>query len=196
MHKYKGAIIAHIGPMFGGKTSALMADVRKMNIAGYNTCIFKPRKDKRYSNTDVVNHNNEKTSAINIDTFYDIVDYIEAHPILNINVVAIDEVQFVNIYMDKHMDATSFIKWVINNKKTLIVSGLDLDSDLEPFSITRDILPYATHIFKHKAVCTKCGNDATTSFCKVKKDTKELIGGKELYTPLCLTCYIRERGRY
>ena len=32
MHKYKGAIIAHVGPMFGGKTSGLLADVRKMKI--------------------------------------------------------------------------------------------------------------------------------------------------------------------
>ena len=35
MHKYNRAIVAHIGPMFGGKTSGLLADVRKMRIAGY-----------------------------------------------------------------------------------------------------------------------------------------------------------------
>lgn len=209
MHKYKGAIIAHIGPMFGGKTSALLSDVRKMNIARYTVGLFKPTKDSRYSNSDVVNHDGEKLSCINAHCFGDIIDYLENHKALNIDVVAIDEIQFfewrskevndqfkngeirASEWLDSAVTITDFIDYIIKNKLTLIVSGLELDSSLKPFKNTEKLLPYATHIFKHKAVCVCCGNDATTSYCKVNKITQEQIGGKEMYEPRCLQCYLK-----
>ena len=184
MHKYRGAIIAHIGPMFGGKTSALLSDVRKMNIAKYNVALFKPTKDIRYSDDAVVNHDGARMEAIRLSTFAEIVAYTNAHP--EINVIAIDEFQFIkgDVFSVSH-----FIGHIIDTGVTLIISGLDLDSDLVPFNNTKEILPYATHIFKHKAVCVCCGNDATTSFCKVEKTSKELIGDKDIYEPRCLACY-------
>ena len=94
MHKYKGAIIAHVGPMFGGKTSGLLADVRKMRIAKYKVGLFKPAKDDRYSNNDVVNHDGESIEAINIKSLKDIIDdnYIDIY-----DVIAIDEFQFLEL---------------------------------------------------------------------------------------------------
>ena len=188
MHKYKGAIIAHVGPMFGGKTSGLLADVRKMRIAGYKVGLFKPSKDDRYSANDVVNHDGESISAINIKSLKDIIDesYIDKY-----DVIAIDEFQFLEL---PHYDYVYvFINYLISTGKTLIISGLDLDSELYPFKNVKDILPYATHIFKHKAVCVDCGNDATTSYCLVEKEGQELIGADEVYTPLCIHCYNKRK---
>ena len=205
MHKYKGAIIAHIGPMFGGKTSGWASEVRKMQIAKYKVAAFKPLSDNRYSEDFIVSHDGFKTKAINVITFADIVRYLEQHK--NINVVAIDEFQFISTYeksrekefLDKKISTldflenkftvNDFIKWIIDNNKTLIISGLDLDSEMKPFDNIKELLPYATHIFKHKAVCVKCGNDATLTYCKIKKDQKELIGGSEIYEPRCLKCW-------
>ena len=209
MHKYKGALIAHIGPMFGGKTSGWASDVRKMQIAKYKVAAFKPFKDSRYSEEYVVTHDGLKVKAINVKTFIDIVRYLENHR--DINVVAIDEFQFISTFeksrekefLDKKISAidflenkftvNDFIKWIIKSNKTLIISGLDLDSDLEPFDNVKEFLPFATHIIKHKAVCVQCGADATTSFCKVHKDTQELIGGQESYEPRCLKCFMKEK---
>ena len=210
MHKYKGAIVAHIGPMFGGKTSGLLADVRKMTIAKYNVALFKPKKDDRYAENKVVNHDGESINAINIVTFQDIIDYVESNP--NTNVVAIDEFQFIkNCYDNHHKDfiagkinaskwkdgilnVDEFVKWIMRNQKALIISGLDLDSELKPFSNTKDILPYATHIFKHKAVCVDCGSDATTSYCTINKNSQELVGGHDIYIPLCIHCYNKRKN--
>lgn len=190
MHRYKGQIIAHIGPMFGGKTSGLLADVRKMRIAGYNVALFKPEQDNRYSNNEVVNHDGEKIEAINVKTAYDILKYVEEHP--DVNVIAIDEFQFLKgSSLTSAGIITALTELVYRFKKTLIISGLDLDSDLKPFDNVKELLPFATHIFKHKAVCVKCGNDATTSFCKVEKDSQEKIGGKDIYEPRCLSCYFK-----
>lgn len=188
MHKYKGAIIAHVGPMFGGKTSGLLADVRKMRIAKYNVGLFKPAKDDRYSNNDVVNHDGESIEAINIKSLKDIIDnnYID-----NYDVIAIDEFQFLEL---PHYDYVYvFVNYMISKGKTLIISGLDLDSELYPFKNVKDILPFATHIFKHKAVCIDCGNDATTSYCTVKKEGQELIGADDKYVPLCIHCYSKRK---
>lgn len=188
MHKYKGAIIAHVGPMFGGKTSGLLADVRKMQIAKYKVGLFKPTKDDRYSENKVVNHDGESLLAINITSLKDIIDegYIDKY-----DVIAIDEFQFLEL---PHYDYIYvFINYIITNKKTLIISGLDLDSELYPFKNIKDILPFATHIFKHKAVCVDCGNEATTSYCTVEKKGQELIGADDKYVPLCVHCYNKRK---
>lgn len=188
MHKYKGAIIAHVGPMFGGKTSGLLADVRKMQIAKYKVGLFKPTKDDRYSENKVVNHDGESLLAINITSLKDIIDegYIDKY-----DVIAIDEFQFLEL---PHYDYIYvFINYIITNKKTLIISGLDLDSELYPFKNIKDILPFATHIFKHKAVCVDCGNEATTSYCTVEKKGQELIGADDKYVPLCIHCYNKRK---
>lgn len=188
MHKYKGAIIAHVGPMFGGKTSGLLSDVRKMTIAGYKVGLFKPLKDNRYSNNNVVNHDGESLTAINIKSLKDIITnkYIDIY-----DVIAIDEFQFLDMPHNNYIYV--FINYLINTGKTLIVSGLDLDSELYPFNNIKDILPYATHIFKHKAVCVDCGNDATTSYCLIAKNSQELIGADESYIPLCIHCYNKRK---
>lgn len=208
MHKYKGAIIAHIGPMFGGKTSGWASDVRKMQIAKFKVVAFKPLKDDRYSNEYVVTHDGLKIKAINVKTFIDIVRYLEKHK--DINVVAIDEFQFINSieesrtekllageidtidFLTNQFTVNDFIKWIINNNKTLIISGLDLDSDMIPFDNIKELLPYATHIFKHKAVCVDCGSDATITHCKIKKEERTTIGGSEIYEPKCLNCWRKD----
>lgn len=186
MHKYKGAIIAHVGPMFGGKTSGLLSDVRKMKIAKYKVGLFKPYKDERYSKDEVVNHDGESLTAIKVKSLKDIVDYIDMY-----DVIAIDEFQFLEL---PHYDYIYvFVNFLIYKGKTLIISGLDLDSELYPFKNVKDLLPYATHIFKHKAVCVDCGNDATTSYCLVEKTEQELIGADEKYVPLCIHCYNKRK---
>lgn len=186
MHKYRGSLIMEIGPMFGGKTSALLANVRKMKIAGYKIFLFKIKKDDRYSVHEIVTHDGDKISAINIETLDDIEDYLQIYT--DINVIAIDEIQFLNT---NKQELTSFVLGCLKKGVTVIASGLDLDSDLVPFEHVETLLPYSQYINKHKAVCVKCGNDATTSYCKVEKSTKELLGGQETYEPRCLQCYFK-----
>lgn len=187
MHQYKRAIIAHIGPMFGGKTSGLLADIRKMRIAKYHVALFKPIMDDRYSNDEVVNHDGEKIKANNVYDFYSIYLYAREHK--DVNVIAIDEFQFLDT---KKMSVKEFVNFIIKNGLTLLFSGLDLDSDLQPFDNVKEILPYSTYIFKHKAVCVCCGNDAIVSFCKINKDGQNLVGGSDTYEPRCLKCYLKD----
>lgn len=184
MHNLKGAIIGHVGPMFGGKTSALLTDVRKMRIAGYKVALFKPAMDNRYAEEKVVNHNGESIKAININSFDDIVDYVFENE--DVQVIAIDEIQFLKV---NKVSLTSFIFRMIEDEKTVIFAGLDLDSEMDPFYNVKELMPYCTHLEKHRAVCVKCGAEATTSYCTIEKSTTELIGGKDIYEPRCLRCY-------
>ena len=88
--------------MFGGKTSGLLADVRKMRIAGYNVALFKPAKDNRYSEDKIVNHDGESIDAINVICYKDIMDHINENP--HIDVIAIDEFQFIKSYKNPNKD--------------------------------------------------------------------------------------------
>lgn len=187
MQQYKSAIIAHIGPMFGGKTSGLLSDVRKLRIAECNVAVFKPFQDTRDSIDEVVSHDGLKTKAINVKGIDDILVYINTHP--EIDAIAVNEFQMINSIVDPKVIIKALVTVVLNRQLTFIVSGLVLDSDLNPFENMKELLPYCSDIQMHKAVCKVCHEDATVSYCKIKKDTQELLGGEDIYEPRCYSCF-------
>jgi thymidine kinase len=69
---------------------------------------------------------------------------------------------------------------------TVLISSLQLSSDLKPFEEITKMLPWATKIEICPAVCTICGADAYYTFKKDGKFDGEIeVGGKELYEPRC-----------
>ncbi len=92
MHQYKGKLIIHTGSMFSGKTSSLEKDIKRFAIAGYNTIAFKPSVDTRYTNSEIVTHDNTSLQAVLVDGIDDILEYCKRE---NPNVIAIDEIQFL-----------------------------------------------------------------------------------------------------
>lgn len=187
MQQYKSAIIAHVGPMFGGKTSALLADVRKLKIAESKVALFKPEQDTRDSVDYVVSHDGLKMKAINVKSVQEVINFINTHQ--EFDTIAINEFQMLECALSVEYMIKSLIRKVLINKLTLIISGLVLDSDLEPFDNMKEILPYCSDIYMHKAVCKVCHEDATVSYCKIKKETQELIGGEDIYEPRCYSCF-------
>ena len=73
MHQYKGKLIIHTGSMFSGKTSSLEKDIKRFAIAGYNTIAFKPSVDTRYTNSEIVTHDNTSLQAVLVDSIDDII---------------------------------------------------------------------------------------------------------------------------
>ena len=59
-----GYIEVICGCMFAGKTEELCRRVRRIQYAKKKIIIFKPIIDDRYSNTEVVSHNNTRIKSI------------------------------------------------------------------------------------------------------------------------------------
>ncbi len=71
----------------------------------------------------------------------------------------------------------------------MIVAALDATYQRKPFGRILELIPLAEKVCKLNSICVKCG--AHASFTKRTSDSSavELIGGSELYIPLCRGCF-------
>lgn len=187
MHQYKGKLIIHTGSMFSGKTSSLEKDVKRFNIAGYKTLAFKPTVDTRYSTSDIISHDQTSLEAILVGDIDEIVEYCNDK---NPDVVAIDELQFLNGSVEKIVQG---IKEMLSNEVTVILAGLDIDFTGQAFEVLKELMPISDYLNKHHAVCVKCGTDAWVSHRKTKDRERVVIGASKEYEPLCRKCFLEEK---
>ena len=101
------------------------------------------------------------------------------------DVVAIDEGQFFQDIVEK-------TELFCNLGKIVIVAALDGTFERKPFGRILELIPLAEHVEKLSAVCFSCGKDAI--YTKRMSDCKdiELIGGEEIYKPVCRFCFFKE----
>lgn len=186
MHQYKGKLIVHTGSMFSGKTSSLEKDYKRFNIAGYKTVAFKPSVDTRYTNSEIRTHDNTTLNAVLVNDIFEICKYCNEN---NPDVIAIDEVQFLG---GKIEDIVSAIEKFLKKDVTVVVAGLDMDFTGKAFEIVKELMPIADYLYKHHAVCVKCGTDGWVSHRKTKAQERIVLGALNEYEPLCRKCFLVE----
>ena len=70
-----GTIEVICGPMFAGKSEELLRRINRLVYAKKKFLVFKPSIDNRYSETEVVSHNQHKYKAIALMDPKKILDY-------------------------------------------------------------------------------------------------------------------------
>lgn len=185
LNQKDGWIEVITGPMFAGKTEELLRRVKRLEYAKKHIVVFKPLMDDRFSESEVVSHNNNRTKSVDISFSNQIFDYIDS----NTDVVAIDEVQFLD------SEAVEIIEFLAGKGIRIILSGLDKDFRGEPFSFMPKLLSLAEYVTKLTAICVKCGRPATRTQRIVNGkparyiDPIVLIGAEESYEARCRTCH-------
>ena len=187
MHQYKGKLIVHTGSMFSGKTSSLERDLKRFKIAKYKTIAFKPAIDNRYNKNEIVTHDLTYMNAILVNSIDDIIEYSKE---LKPDVIGIDEIQFLGGSVDKIIEG---INGFLKKNLTVIVAGLDMDFTGKPFEVIKELMPIADYLYKHHAVCVRCGADAWVSNRKSKDKERIKIGASDEYEPLCRMCFLKEK---
>ncbi|MGI6714164.1 MAG: thymidine kinase [Bacilli bacterium] len=183
--KKTGRIEVITGPMFAGKTEELIRRVRRAEFAMENIVVFKPVIDDRYGENEVVSHNNSRTRSVNIRYAKEIYNHIDE----NTNIVAIDEVQFLDD------EALIIIEDLANRGVKVMVSGLDQNFRGEPFSFMPDLLAIADEVLKLTAICVVCHAPATKTQRLVNHqpahftDSLIVVGAKENYEARCRKCH-------
>jgi len=166
------------GSMFSGKTEELIRRVRRANFANQKVVIFKPKTDDRYSVEDVVSHNENAITGIPIEQSWEIMDHIA-----DVKVVAIDEAQFFD------GNLPSVVEKLALRGVRIIIAGLDMDFQGNPFGPMPHLLAVAEYITKVHAICPHCGNLATHSYRLSAEKATVVLGEKDKYEPRCRTCY-------
>ena len=185
LNQKDGWIEVICGPMFAGKTEELLRRVRRLEYAKKNIVVFKPLIDNRFSDGEIVSHDNSRTKSVNITFAKEIFDHIDKET----QVVAIDEIQFLD------SEAVAICEYLASRGIRVIVSGLDKDFRGEPFSFMPRLLSIAEFVTKLTAICVKCGIPATRTQRIVDgkpakyNDPIVLVGAQESYEARCRTCH-------
>lgn len=169
------------GPMFSGKSTELIRRCRTAKLSGKSVLLVKPSIDIRYSENEIVTHDLDKEKCIRLDNLIDIIDYIENN---TIDIIAIDEIQFFT-------NGVIELLKQLSSKFRVIVSGLDMDFEQNPFGDIPTILAISDDIIKLKAICTCCGNNAMYSK-RISQDKQKILIGTSAYQARCAKCFDKE----
>lgn len=175
-----GRIEVVCGSMFSGKTEELIRRMNRAKFAKQKVEIFKPSLDTRYSDVDVVSHDQHSIPSTPIDSSSTIALLSS-----DIDVVGIDEAQFLD---DGVVDVCNDLA---NRGVRVIVAGLDMDFQGKPFGPMPALCAIADEVTKVHAICVKCGALAYISHRLVANDKRVLLGEQMEYEPLCRECYQR-----
>ena len=180
-HIFKGRIEVICGSMFSGKTEELIRRIKKVELADEKYIIFRPKIDSRNPENKIISHAKNEISASIISSPKEILDLS-----VNYSVIGIDEAQFFD------QSIVDVCNVLANKGHRLIVAGLDMDYEGNPFGPMPNLMACAEDVMKVHAVCVETGNPAGYSYRKDSSDDLVLIGEKKEYKPLSREAFVKK----
>lgn len=166
------------GGMFSGKTEELIRRATRAHIAGQEIIIVKPSMDNRYSESEIVSHNESALPSIQVHTADQIILLTSSA-----KVVCIDEAQFFDDRI------VTVVNTLANDGKRVILAGLDMDFEGKPFEPMPQLLAIAEYVTKLHAICAESGIMAHYSQRVVENKDQVLVGEKDVYEPRARHCF-------
>lgn len=164
--------------MFSGKTEELIRRLNRARIARQQVEIFKPVLDARFSETEVVSHDENAILSTPVDSAYQIILMSGAA-----QVIGIDEAQFFGL------ELVEVCRELAESGKRVIVAGLDQDYLGKPFEPIPQLMAIAEYVTKLHAICVVCGSPANHSQRIVENTGRVVVGAGESYEPRCRRCF-------
>ncbi len=180
-----GSLTVITGSMFSGKTEELIRRLRRALYARRRVQVFKHALDTRSELTEISTHNGALHEAVAASTSGELLEMVEQ----TTDVVAIEEAQF----FDKGIVAAC--GHPADSGREVIVAGLDLDFRGRPFGSMPLLLAEADEVVKLRAICARCGRDASRSQRLIDGRPAPasaptiLIGAQESYEARCHHCH-------
>ncbi|KAL0738455.1 hypothetical protein Bca4012_014665 [Brassica carinata] len=184
-----GEIHVVVGPMFSGKTTTLLRRILSERETGKKVAVIKSDKDDRYCAESIVTHDGEKFPCWALPDLSSFKERFGFDAYRNrLDVIGIDEAQFFG-------DLYEFCRQAADEEgKTVIVAGLDGDYLRRRFGSVLDLVPVADTVTKLASRCEVCGKRASFTLRKTEERATELIGGAEVYMPVCRSHYVSGQG--
>jgi thymidine kinase len=178
----KSRIDIIFGPMFAGKSSFLIKQIRLLKILDKKYIVIKPKIDNRYSKTCVVSHDMVQEPCVSLDN----LNNIFKQKLDEIDTIFIDEAQFFSDLVK------NVLKLVEEKHINVFVVGLDGDSNRNKFGEILDLIPYSNTCQKIHSLCKICKDGTPGIFSKrICSDKKQnLIGAEDSYISVCRKHYL------
>lgn len=179
-----------IGPMFAGKSSALLSIVRRHRALGWSVMVITHSCDTRYgSDPQIVNHDQQRCPAIATN---ELMPLLEAPEYLQSRLVVVEESQFFG-------DLVSFVKKAVDeDQKHVVVVGLDGDAQRRPFGHVLELVPHADRVTKLTSLCKWCADGTPAIFTAAISEEavhsaaagEACVGAGDKYVPVCRKHYL------
>lgn len=186
--KSRGYLEVIAGPMFSGKTEELIRQIKRATIAKKRVAVFKHKIDTRYGKAKkVYSHAGISFQSQPISNAKDIPKKLDPKT----EIVAIDEAQWFG------RELVPVIQKLLDRGMHVLVSGLAMTFDREPFPPIPTLMAIADKVTKLSAVCTVCGGDAVYHKRIAKTDIDphiadpSLVGRLESYEARCRRCFTK-----
>ena len=182
MEHAEGYLEIILGPMFSGKTTALIQQYKKYTYIGKRVVVINYQGDTRYHDSLLSTHDKIMIPCI-------FSDNLAAVNVGEKDVILINEGQFFSDIFEK------VIEWVDAYKKTVIICGLDGDFQRNKFGRLLDLITYCNDVIKLNSLCALCRNGKSGIFShRVSNEKSQIVIGADNYIPLCRQCYLHENS--
>lgn len=180
MNKEQSYLELIIGPMYSGKTTAILEIYKKCNFCSIPCIIINHTLDNRYHDTMLSNHDKLMAPCFRIEKLENILtnkSYINSHVIL------INEGQFFN-------DLYEVVPIMLKQNKKVYICGLDGDFERKKFGSMLDLIPICDKVYKLTSLCSICKDGTLGIFSmRLTNEKEQTVVGYDNYIPVCRTCY-------
>ncbi|MBM3200606.1 thymidine kinase [Candidatus Woesearchaeota archaeon] len=173
-----GKVELFVGPMFAGKTTALIRRVKELQSQDKKVKVFKHCIDDRYAEESICTHDKSSFNAFNLRS-------LKEADVSDADVIVVDEFHFFTSELIDYCE-----QWKSSGKH-VIMAGLDLDHLGYPIKFRdskkdfEDLRKLSDEVTFLKSRCAVCGKEATMTERIAKNDDYFLVGSAESYRPVC-----------
>ncbi len=172
--------------MNAGKSTSLLQSNHNYKETGLDTLIFLPDETSKLSKGKIVSRIGLSAKAIITNKDFDFYTYIKNNKAKLLSCVLIDEAQFLSKIQVRQLGKVADLLNI-----PVMCYGIRTDFQGELFEGSSELLSLADNLIELKTICYDCGRKATMVVRRdennkiVTEGSKVVVGGNDIYTPVC-----------
>ena len=176
--------------MNAGKSTSLLQSNHNYKENCLDTMIFLPNETSKLSKGQIVSRIGLKAKAIIANKDFNFLDFIKDNKSENLSCILIDEAQFLTKEQVRQLGQVAD-----RLNYPVMCYGIRTDFRGELFEGSSELLALADNLIELKTICSLCSRKATMVVRKddsgnvVTEGSKVVVGGNDIYMPVCRKHY-------
>ena len=176
--------------MNAGKSTSLLQSNHNYKENGLDTMIFLPNETSKLSKGQIVSRIGLKAKAIIANKDFNFLNFIKDNGSENLSCILIDEAQFLTKEQVRQLGQVAD-----RLNYPVMCYGIRTDFRGELFEGSAELLALADNLIELKTICSLCSRKATMVVRKddsgkvVTEGSKVVVGGNDIYMPVCRKHY-------
>ncbi len=172
--------------MNAGKSTSLLQSNHNYKETGLDTLIFLPDETSKLSKGEIVSRIGLSAKAIITNKDFDFYTFVKNNKTKKLSCVLIDEAQFLSKIQVRQLGKVADLLNI-----PVMCYGIRTDFQGELFEGSSELLSLADNLIELKTICYDCGRKATMVVRRdennkiVTEGLKVVVGGNDIYTPVC-----------